>query len=425
MNANSSLAEPAALRVRPAPFYYGWICVVVAACAMTATLPGRTHGLGLITVPIQTELRLQETTFTWINAVCTILGALFCLPVGLGIDRLGVRRMVAATCALLGLSVLLLTRVESAASLFIALLLIRGIGQGALSVVSMAIVGKWFRRRLGTAMGLYSVLLTLGFVAITLGAGQAVLTYGWRSAWEGLGWGLLAFAGLAWLVTRDSPEACGLEPDEAERAVDAPQLGEEFTVWEALQSPAFWVFSLGTAMFNLVWSALTLLNESLMQERGFDQQQAVQVLAILSGTGLLANFVAGALATRERLGLLMGVGLAVLAGCLVWFPLIESGGALLLYAMNLGVAGGIITVVFFAAWGHLFGRNQLGRVQGVAQVLTILASAAGPHCLAEWREWRGSSHGMFLLLAGFTALAAWAAFTVRVPQRSRTAAPKQ
>ena len=33
-------------------FYYGWIHVVMAAWAMVATLPGRTHGLGLITKPL-------------------------------------------------------------------------------------------------------------------------------------------------------------------------------------------------------------------------------------------------------------------------------------------------------------------------------------------------------------------------------------
>ena len=29
--------------------YYGWTVVALAAVAMAATLPGRTHGLGLIT----------------------------------------------------------------------------------------------------------------------------------------------------------------------------------------------------------------------------------------------------------------------------------------------------------------------------------------------------------------------------------------
>jgi hypothetical protein len=45
---------------RPASrFYWGWINVVVAAFAMTATLPGRTHGLGLITEPLTHDPTLE------------------------------------------------------------------------------------------------------------------------------------------------------------------------------------------------------------------------------------------------------------------------------------------------------------------------------------------------------------------------------
>jgi hypothetical protein len=33
------------------PFYYGWVNVLVAAVAMSATLPGRTYGLGLFGNP--------------------------------------------------------------------------------------------------------------------------------------------------------------------------------------------------------------------------------------------------------------------------------------------------------------------------------------------------------------------------------------
>src|SRR5258705_2968005 len=43
------------------------------------------------------------------------------------------------------------SEVATPLALFVWLLLVRGLGQGALSVVSMAMVGKWFSRRLGPA----------------------------------------------------------------------------------------------------------------------------------------------------------------------------------------------------------------------------------------------------------------------------------
>jgi hypothetical protein len=37
-----------------------WVCVVIAALAMVATFPGRTHGLGLVTEPLLRDLHLDR-----------------------------------------------------------------------------------------------------------------------------------------------------------------------------------------------------------------------------------------------------------------------------------------------------------------------------------------------------------------------------
>src|SRR5260370_42194451 len=71
-----------------------WVPVVVAALAMVAPLPGRTHGLGLITEPLLADLRLDRVTFALVNLWATLLGAAFCLPCGWLIDRVGGRMVL-------------------------------------------------------------------------------------------------------------------------------------------------------------------------------------------------------------------------------------------------------------------------------------------------------------------------------------------
>lgn len=410
--------------------YYGWICVIVAAFAMTATLPGRTHGLGLITEPLLETLSLERTTYGRINLACTLLGAAFCIPIGVLIDRYGVRLVLTLTVLFLGLSVLAMGRVRGPISLFLTLLLVRGFGQGALSVISMAIVGKWFRRRLGAAMGLLTVLLTFGFIGTILGMGAAVKTFGWREAWLSQGWILLALVPFAWLLTRDTPEASGLSPeiefpaDQATPDTDATVELRAYTLLEALKTPVFWIFTAGTASFNLVWSAITLFNESILEERGFDADTAVQIMAILTGVGLVSNVLAGKLATRERLGLLLGMGMFVLAVSLACFPSIRTITQVRLYAMSLGLTGGIVMVIFFAAWGHLFGRKHLGQIQSVAQIISILASASGPFLLAECEALTGSFTMMFYLLALLVGLVSLAALFTRPPHNLYQSVPQ-
>ncbi|MCA9115825.1 MAG: MFS transporter [Planctomycetaceae bacterium] len=406
------------------PVYYGWVSVTVAACAMAATLPGRTHGLGLITERLLDDLSLARTTYAQLNLVCTLLGAAFCLPVGLLIDRCGVRLVLTFVVALLGASVLAMAAVTGPLSLAVALLLVRGLGQSALSVVSIALVGKWFRRRLGAAMGVFSILLTFGFIAGVLGMGTAVERLGWREAWTGLGLVLLGFAPLCWLLARDSPAACGLaEHDASDSAVtasavplDSTAVHRDFTLSQALRMPVFWVFSLGTAIFNLVWSAITLFNESLLAERGFVASSAIEIMAILTGCGLVSNVIAGRLATRERMGRLLGTGLTVLSLALAAFPAVHTLGQLRMYAVSMGLTGGLVTVVFFAAWGHLFGQKFLGRIQAAAQVVAVLASASGPLLLAECQARTGSYAALFTVLSTASGLAALAAFLSRPPR---------
>ena len=106
-----------------------------------------------------------------------------------------------------------------------AITLSRGFGQSALSVVSLALVGKWFGRGLNYAMGVYSLLVGIGFIAAFPGVGSAVLAFGWRAAWAGVGWALLlVVTPLAWLIARDGPADRSIEFDREDQRSSAADL---------------------------------------------------------------------------------------------------------------------------------------------------------------------------------------------------------
>jgi MFS family permease len=71
-------------------------------------------------------------------------------------------------------------------------------------------------------------------------------------------------------------------------------------------------------------------------------------------------------------------------------------------------------VLFFSVWPRVFGRRHLGRIQGAAQALTVVASAVGPLLLAWCVEWTGSYAAMFRILAAVIAVVAIAALAVEV-----------
>src|SRR5882724_5587940 len=184
--------------------YYGWVNVALAALAMVGTLPGRTQGLGLITEPLLAGLHIDRVSYAAINLWATLIGSLFCLPCGRLVDRFGSRLVLTVVLAALAATVLGMSAATGFIMLGAAITLSRGLGQSALSVVSLTLVGKWFGRGLNYAMGVYSLLVGIGFIAAFPSVGHAVLALGWRAAWSGVGWALLVvLAPLAWLVVRN------------------------------------------------------------------------------------------------------------------------------------------------------------------------------------------------------------------------------
>lgn len=401
------------------PRRYGWIVLLVAAAAMVGSLPGRTQGLGLVTEPLLADLGIDRVTYAALNFWATLIGSAGALGIGYAVDRHGSRIVLTAVLVSLGAVVCMMSAASSLMAMATWITLTRALGQSALSVVSLAIVGHWFVRRIDKAMAVYSVAISVGFMAAFPLVGYSVQRWGWRAAWLAIGITLLAvLAPLAALVVRRNPEAVGLLPDtgladDGEKAAAGSLAGYTWTA--AVAMPSFWVFAIGTALYGLVASGIGLFNESILAERGFGPNVYYQTLAVTAMTALAGNFLGGWLMPRVHLGRLMAVSQGILAAGVLALPFVNSMVHVMLWAVAMGVGGGIVMVLFFSVWGRLFGRLHLGRIQGIAQALTVVASAIGPLLLAWCLEWTGSYAGMFEVLAGVIALVAVAALLVSLP----------
>lgn len=397
----------------------GWLHVAIAAAAMVGTLPGRTHGLGLITEPLLADTGIGRTVYADINLWATLIGALFCWPAGILLDRLGTRRVLAAILVALGAVVVSLAYVRGYWPLFVMITLTRALGQSMLSVASLTLVGKAFRGRLGPAMGVYSLLVGLGFGAAFKLAGWSILTYGWRTAWSGIGLVLVAgLAPLAWLLVR---EARGGHESNQHHRSDTEVEGA--TLGEALVSPVFWVFAVSSSMYGMISSGIALFNQAILAERGFSPETYHTVLSISSLAGMAANLLGGWSATRVSLNRILAAAMAVLAGSLVALPMVWQLWDVYLYAVAMGTAGGVVTVCFFTVWASAFGRRHLGKIQGIAQMMTVVASAIGPRIFAECDARTGSYTGAFYVLSPIALLLAIASWWVVMPGHRPGSAP--
>jgi MFS family permease len=362
--------------------------------------------------------------YAQINLIATLAGALFAFGVGSLIDRRGSRLVLTLIALALGGVVLAMSQVTGAAMLLVAITLTRGLGQTALSIVSLTMVGKWFRRRLTWAMGIYALAMSIGFMLAFPAVGALVLSAGWRTAWSAIGVSLVAIlAPAAWLLVRSAPEEIGEQIDGG--AADERSRGPSdenpkdaapaATLLDALRTPAFWVFALASSMYGLVASGIGLFNEAILAERGFAPAVYHTALAVTAITGLGGNFVAGAWAERRSLRSVLVAAMMLLAAALAALPQVATTTHVMLQAVIMGAAGGFVMVVFFSFWGRTFGDLHLGRIQGAAQVMTVVASALGPLALAWCVESTGSYAIAFYGLSASVAGLGAAAAAVRIP----------
>lgn len=394
---------------------YGWLTILIGAVAMAATYPGRTHGLGMVTEPMLADLNLSDPDgrvfYASLSLWGTLLGALFCLPVGWLFDRFDRRLVLAGNLVLLGTSVYWMSGVQTWQTLLAALVLTRGLGQSALSVVSITIVAKSFQpRRLGMAMAWYSIFSAPFHLILIRVVGWALQDggYDWRAVWAGVGLALVALALVAALLTRNATSA---EESERESASS-----EGATLGQALATPAFWAFATTISLWGMIYSGVALFNEDIFKERNFGRELYFDVLTLVTVVALASKLVFGWLTRIVPLSKLLGVCLLATSASLAGLPRATEEWHVYLYGVAMGIASGAVALLFFAAWGRLFGRRELGRIQGVAQMMTVFASAGGPLVFALGKRWSDSYSSVFLLLSALVLILALAVWFVPMPR---------
>ena len=409
-------------RVARERVYYGWVVLGVAALRHGRHVAGAHAGSRAHHRAASSRPRIESRHVRADESGRDAVGALFCLGVGRLIDRLGSRVVLTVTAVALGLTVLAMSQASTLVGVLVLVTLTRGFGQSALSVISLAMVGKWFRRRLTMAMAIYALVMSIGFMAAFPLVGAVVQSAGWRIAWASIGARAPRRARTAGVVAgsivarndRSEPRWRLLRRRVGGRRGEALTRGSA-TLGEALRSPAFWVFALASSVYGLVASGIGLLNESILAERGFAPDIYYTALAVTAITGL-GRQLRGRRARSTRLA--------------ASDPDRRDGGAggrargarPCVHASAGDGAGGrdgdrrrIHHRGVLQFLGHAYGQLHLGRIQGAAQAMTVVASAIGPLFLAVWVERTGSYAAAFYVLAGIVAVLGVAAAWCRFP----------
>ncbi|MBI3957435.1 MAG: MFS transporter [Chloroflexi bacterium] len=415
--------EPHTSRVINAtPFFYGWVVLAAGTLGLLLMGPSQGFTVSLFLDLWVTDLGLSRSTLSLIYGAAS-LGAAFLLPTaGRLVDRFGPRRLVVVISLGLGLACLWMVNVRGPIALFVGLLGVRFFGFGSLQIASNNVIAQWFIRRRGFAMGIAGQSLSLGLLVYPW-LGETLITgWGWRGAW--IGFAVLTVGvmiPLGWLFFRDAPERYGLTPD-GNGAEDAPSQRadtreENWTLDEARQTSAFWIFFVAISVITMVMAGVVFHQVSLFVQRGFERATVIRVFQMVAVFTVAGNLLMGKLLDWYTPRRLMAAALCCLVLALVVVQWMSAPWHTVLFSALMGISGGSFRVLDASLWPHYYGRQHLGSIRGLTMMGTMGGTALGPYPLGLSFDYLDSyTPALLLFIALLGAMAVILSF-LRPPKR--------
>lgn len=248
-----SPASEAAAPARPKGLGYRWTIVALLFFATTVNYIDR-QVLGLLAPTLQRELGWSETEYGAIVSWFSTAYAVGLLFMGRFMDRVGVRRGLAAAVVTWSLAAMSHALARTAAGFSVARAAL-GIGESANFPAAVRTVADWFpKRERALAQGIYNAGSNVGAVVAPLMVPFIALSFGWR--WTFVATGLLDFVWLAfWLsLYRDPDRHPRVTKEELAYIRSDPPDSQEKVPWIGLlRYRQTWAYIVGKSMTDPVW----------------------------------------------------------------------------------------------------------------------------------------------------------------------------
>ncbi|MFV1968741.1 MAG: MFS transporter [Pirellulaceae bacterium] len=418
----SNTIDPIAARV---PFFYGWVMLPIAVAGLIATSPGQTYSISVFSDAFRRDLGLSHTALTGAYMIGTLLAAIPVSWVGALMDRYGIRRVMAVVVVLFGAACLATSQVTGLLTLFSAFLMLRMLGQGALTLLSSNTVAMWFHSRLGTASGLMCLGTAFAMALVPRTNLYLIDRFGWRAAYALLGTAVwVVMLPLLAVFFRNRPEDIGQLPD-GKQTSDGDEEGPppadaegSLTLPEAVRTRAYWILLSMNAAWAFVVTAIVFHIVSLFDTRGFSPGDVAVFFSYFAVSMAATQFLGGFLADRLRLNLLYFISMSGMTLSVAYLNWTGRSWSPLWFAVALGSSQGLFIVLGQTVWARYFGRVHLGKIRGTAWTASVAGSSAGPFVMGVTKDLCGVYTPAIWLCVGLYAALTIAALFATPPRRS-------
>lgn len=364
--------------------YYGWWVVLAAFLNLFFLV-----GIVFYGFPVFYPYFVESLGFT--RAQVTqgfLLGFLFAgLPFGVLagtlIDRVGAQLVILGGVSLAGVSLLLMGFMNHFWQ-FEVLCILEVVGYVfAGPIANQVLIARWFDRRRGQAMGYAYLGLGLGGVVASMLVNYLALNCGWRHALELTGALILVvLLPVGVLVTRSSPDACGVQPEAFGEVQESwgkiSEKASSIAVAQAVRSAPFWLILVGSALAIATIGAVIQHFILFLKDSGYSATTASRYSAILLAASLAGRVIVGYLADRLPRSYIMAFFYFLIGASAFLLANPHSHLTLWIFAIIFGFSMGADYMLVPLVTSEWFGTASLGKILAFIIMGYSIGQWAGP-----------------------------------------------
>jgi len=384
--------------------FYGWI-IAWTVLASWAVSIGPRQSYSVFLLPFVAEFGGSRSAVSAAFSIHMAFYALGGWVLGIVMDRIGPRRIIAWSTAGWALILALCSQIHSLWALYLVFGVLGGVATGGLAYVpNNTILSRWFVRYRGLATGVAQAGVPLG-TALYGPLGQfGITSLGWRTTYVAFGIFVAATAlPLVLLVLRDDPKGMGLLPDGA----DAPPMigGARAARVQGVRSSSlprgYWVIFAANILRGMTMYAILVHQVAYLVDAGFAKMAAASYFSASFLLAVLGGLAAGALSDRiGRTRTYAGIAALYVIGYASLLMVRAPSQTLLLWLslFAIGLANGGASPVFAALLTDRLQGPRLGFLLGLQNIGFGLGAMLGPYLAGVGFDWAGGYMPAFLLM---------------------------
>jgi MFS family permease len=350
---------------------YRWV-IVAAGALMTCVAMGAMFSLAVFLEPMSTATGWSRAGISSAMTLNFLALAAGNFAWGAASDRFGARIVVLIGAIILGLALVLASRMQSLLAFQFTYGILVGISASAFFAPMIATTMGWFDTQRSLAVSLVSVGVGVAPMTMSPLVAWLISISDWRTAM--LAVGLLSWALLiptAFLVRKPPRPAA----DEA--AISEPG-GTIRTASEAFRSPQFIVLALTFFACCAAHSGPIFHMVSYAIFCGVGPLAAVTIYSVEGLGGLGGRVLLGVLADRLGVKPVLIAGLAVQALAIGAYVYVRELREFYALAVIFGMAYGGVMPLYAVLAREYFGQQIMGTVLGAVTMVSSVGMAAGP-----------------------------------------------